>query len=276
MPATTRLTRSSWVVVAQRLGPGAVLGVVVRGLDGDVQPGDRRDGEQDDTGEEEEQERLEQEAEDELLQGDDVEAPVDALDPAPVRHHRPVEDGRDLDDPGPQHLGLVDDLGVDVDVDGLQVERAHEGSVVGAHEPGQRAQAVESGHPQEAVGRPREEQAPARDAARLATLHVGRRDHDAGVGRLDGVEQGGDVADVVGQVGVEGDEVVAPGLGDAVPERLPEAEVGGVAEHPDVGEGGLRPADDIDGGVGAAVVDHQDLEVEAVRERGDVGLDRLE
>ena len=94
---------------------------VGRHLDADPPAERRGHAEEHDAGEHGREERPEEEARHQLLGGAPVEPAVDPA--ASSRAERgPVERGRDLDHAGPQDLRLLDDLGVDVGPDRLEIE----------------------------------------------------------------------------------------------------------------------------------------------------------
>ncbi len=236
-------------------------------------PGQRVGGEQPDqqSGEDEEHEGPEEKA-GERLAGHAAHQPQVAAPPLPHRPLRaPVEVGGDLDDLRPHYLRLVDDLRVDLGVTGLGAQRLDERPVVAANHPAQGGQMPLGGKGQQGIRCPAEELPPPRNRGGSPSLGVGRGDHDFRSGFDRSVEESADVFRPVAEVGVERDDVVAPGVVEGEAERLPEVEVVVVVKGPHPGIGSGEAVDQLPGAVPAAVVDDDDLPGIAPFDGGQVG-----
>ena len=175
----------------------------------------------------------------------------------PVGQVRPIEMGRDLDDSRPHDLRLVDDLGVDLVVHRLEVERIEKTTVIGPHQTGDRPDAAFGHQGQEAIGCLADEQSPSRNARRLASGHVRRSDDHPGLAGPERIEHSLDVVGGIRQVGVEGDYVVGLALGKGKSQRLPDSKIARMANDPDPGIPGRKLDGDVGAAIGAAVVDDQ-------------------
>ena len=230
---------------------------------GDVpaHPPQRVEGEQayHDAREDEEHEGAKQEA-GEGLAGDAARQ-ADAAPPVALQRTlcRPVEMGGNLDDAGSHELGLVDDLDVDLHIAGLEAEGLDEGPVVAADHAAERGEVPLGGQREKLVGGAAQEVAEEGYGGGTAPLDVGGGYDDLCPGRHRGVQQTLDVVGAVAQVGVEGDDVPAPGLGEGEPQRLAEVEVGDVVEHPDPIVGGRACLGQLAGQIGAPVIDDDQL-----------------
>src|SRR5690606_7365106 len=170
-----------------------------------------------------------------------------------------IEVGGHLDDSGTEDLRLVDDLGVDLEVPGLQVEALHEAPVVGANHSRDRRQASLRGEREQAVGGTAQPLPGLRDRADLSPLHVWRGDHHLGTGLHDRVREQADVLGAVTEVAVERDHEVATSLIERIAKGLPEVEVGAVAEEADAWLVPGELFDDLRRAITRPVVDDDDL-----------------
>ncbi len=258
----------------QRFRPAVHQGV--DSVEGGPSQRPQGEAEHDQAGHDEERERLEQEA-GERLSGD---APCDAKGRLARLTEAyligPVEMRRYLHDAGPQQLRLVDDLGVDLEVEALQVERLQKAARVGPRHPGDGGEVALRRDGEEAVGATTQHLPSPWHVGDLASLGVWRGDDDVRLGLDDGVDQPADVLGAVAQVAVQGDDVVPGRDGEGVAQHVPQVGVHPVVQRNDPRVGRGEFVDDGPGSVGTAVIDRNDLPVVSGPDRDEMRPNTLQ